>query len=158
MKKRFLKELTEKVITKEDFFLLLEEISQIEGVIFKNTEIPLSERLKGKIREELRYFIKNLENEKSFFSTPQQQFSFFQDVKKILKKILQIKLEVAFQPSLEFCIFVKKWFKENLHTNLILDLTINPKIIGGVIIEYKGKYGDFSLNKKIDEFFEKQNE
>lgn len=155
--KYFLKEIIKKIITKEDFLILLEEIEQIENMVFKNTKIPLSERAKGKISEELRGFIKELEKEKSFLNLPQKQFSFFQQLKKNLKKIPQIKLELAFYPSPEFCFLIKKWFQDNLQINLILDIIINPKIAGGVIIEYQGKYGDFSLAKEINKFFEKTN-
>jgi len=45
---------------------------------------------------------------------------------------------------------IKKWFKEENHQEVILDITVNPKIVGGAIIEYQGYFRDFSLVKEMD--------
>jgi len=143
----------EKVITKEDFILLLEEINSLERFIFKETKKPLSEKIKGEVREEFRNIIEKLEKEKIITRSPDQQFSFFDNFKKYLKNIPQLKLEIAFLPSEEFLLDVKNWFKKEKNKEVILDLTVNPKLVAGAIIEYEGRYGNFSIAKKIDELF-----
>ena len=155
MKEYFLKELVGQVVTREDFILLSEEINQVEKLIFKEVNIPLSEKVKGKTREEFRDFLKKIEKENSHFLNPNQQLSFFQNLKKNLKNIPQLKLELAFQPSAEFLLKIKQWFKEKNRQEVILDLLINPEIVGGAIIEYRGKYKNLSVEKKIDELFSK---
>ena len=45
---------------------------------------------------------------------------------------------------------ISQWFEKELGQKIILDLSINPKIVGGVIIEYQGNWRDFSLEKEID--------
>ncbi len=156
MKESFLKDLQNQIIAKEDLIVLFEEINLTEKFIFKNISIPLSEKLKGKTREEFRRFVEKLEKENSFFRSPDQQLSFFRNLKKNLKKTPQLKLEIAFQPSIEFLLKIKQWFKEKNQREVILDLSVNPEVVGGAIIEYQGKYRNLSVGKKIDELFSKE--
>lgn len=156
MKESFLKDLQNQIIAKEDLIVLFEEINLTEKFIFKDIGIPLSEKLKGKTREEFRRLVEKLEKENSFFRSPNQQLSFFRNLKKNLKKTPQLKLELAFQPSIEFLLKIKQWFKEKNQREVILDLSVNPEVVGGAIIEYQGKYRNLSVGKKIDELFSKE--
>ena len=149
--KEIFEDLTKKIITKEDLILFLEEINLLEQVFFKNIEAPLWERAKGKVRKEFRDELQKLEKGGIISGSPEQQFSFFDELKKELQKIPQAKLEIAFEPSEDFLLRIKRWFKEENHQEVILDVTINPRVVGGVIIEYQGRYCNFSLAKKIDE-------
>jgi len=67
---------------------------------------------------------------------------------------LLIKLEIAFEPSEDFLLNIKKWLKENVQQETVLQIKTNPNIVAGLIIEYQGKYLDLSLAKKIDEIIE----
>ena len=143
-------DLVKKIITKEDLLFFIEEINLLERVIFKNVETPLSEKVKGKVREEFRDYLQKLEKGGIISGSSNQQF-FFDELKKYLQRIPQVKLEIAFEPSKIFLLRIKKWFKEENHKEVILDVTINPKVVGGAIIEHRGRYRDFALAKKIDE-------
>ena len=110
--KEVFEELVKKIITKEDFLLFIEEINLLEQVVFKNIEVPLWKRVKGKVREEFRNELQKLEKEGVIPASPNQQFSFFDELKNYLQKIPQVKLEIAFEPSEDFLLRIKKWFKE----------------------------------------------
>jgi len=146
-------EIIKKIITKEELIFFLEEINLLEKSIFIDVEIPLSEKLKGKVNEEFRSWLEKLEKEKFIPQSPDQQFSFFEKIKKDLLEVPQIRLEIAFQPSKEFLLRIRKWFKEEINREIILDIVVNPKITGGAIIEYQGKYLDFSLAKEITSIY-----
>jgi len=145
--------LSEKIIKEEDLLLLVEQLELIKKFIFSHPEIPLSEKLKNKIDENLRKEIKKLEEEKILPSSPEEQFSFFEKFKNFLLKIPKIKLEIAFEPNDEFILTLDKWFKENLGKKLIFDIYVNQKIVGGVKIEYQGIWRDFSLEKEIEKIY-----
>jgi len=151
MKESFLIDLTSRIITEEDLIILFEEIHLAENFIFENANIPLSEKLRGKTKKEFTDFLKKLEKEDRDFTTPNQQFAFFEDLKKTLKKIPQLKLELAFEPSVEFLLKIKQWFNEKNGQEVILDFLVNPGVVGGTIIEYQGKYCNLSVGKEIDE-------
>lgn len=44
---------------------------------------------------------------------------------------------------------IQNWLKINLGKSFILKVSVNKEILGGLIINYAGKYGDFSLKKKL---------
>ena len=50
-------EIIKKIITKEELIFFLEEINLLEKSIFIDVEIPLSEKLKGKVNEEFRSWL-----------------------------------------------------------------------------------------------------
>jgi len=142
-------EINKEIITREDLIFFLEEINILEGLIFKNTGVPLSERAKEKISEEFRNFLQKFEKKKMIPQSPNQQFSFFEELKKHLQRMSQIRLEIAFQPSKEFLLKIKGRLKEITGQEIILDFVLNPEITGGMIIEYQGRRLDFSLAKEI---------
>jgi len=149
-------ELKKKIIIKKDLDSLLEQITTIENLLFQNINTPLSERSKGKIITEMQKIIDYLEKNESVNKSPKDQFRFLEKIKSELKKFLLIKIEIAFDPSPSFLRQLKNWFEENIKKDVVLDITKNPKIVGGIIIEYNGKYLDLSLAKKIDHFIEQK--
>lgn len=71
------------------------------------------------------------------------------ELKKILAQNNFPKLEIAFEPRYEFVKELKEYFSKNLNQIVLLDLVINPTIIGGAIIICNNHYRDFSLSSKI---------
>ncbi|MFW6282471.1 MAG: F0F1 ATP synthase subunit delta, partial [Minisyncoccales bacterium] len=53
-------------------------------------------------------------------------------------------------PSKEFIEKISNKIEKEVGEKVILNLIINHKITGGIIIEYRGKYLDLSLSKKIN--------
>jgi len=152
MEKLFEK-LANKIITKEDLILILEEIEIAKNLLFQKPEILLSEKLKNKVSESFKKEIENLEKEEKYISL--EKFSeFFDNFKEFLLKIPIVKLEIAFEPRESFILEINEWFKKNLGKKVILDLFVNPKIVGGAKIEYQGKWKDYSLSKKIEKIYE----
>ena len=151
---KIFEKLSQKIITLEDLILLLEEINLIKKTIYNNANIPLSEKLKGKIREGLRKEIEKLEKESVFPSSPKEQTSFFEEFKNFLFKIPNVKLEIAFEPSKIFVSKIENWFKQNIKKRVILNIVVSPKIVGGAKIEYQGRWKNYSLEKKLKKLYE----
>jgi len=146
-----------KIVTKEDLIFFLEEINLVKGVIFKNINIPLSKKVKRNISEDFRKELEELERKKIISKNPEKNQIFFENLKKYLQKFPQVKIEIAFQPKKKFVNEISLWLEKEINQKIVLDLTFNPKIVGGAIIEYQGKQINFSLAKKIDELiFQKQ--
>jgi len=64
-------------------------------------------------------------------------------------------LTTAVKPSREFVARLRARLQEKLGEEVSLNLKVDPGILGGAIITYKGYYFNFSLKKKLDEYFEK---
>jgi len=106
------------------------------------------EELVRKIRtkEELIFFLEEIARKKLL----KEEVS---ELEEKLRALPQIKLEIAFSPGEDFLNRLSQWFEKELGQKIILDITCNPKIAGGLIIEYQGKWRDFSLAKRIDQLF-----
>ncbi len=71
------------------------------------------------------------------------------DLEKKLRALPKLRLEIAFSPPESFIKRVSQWLEKELGQKIILDVVVNPKIIGGAVIEFQGKWRDFSLAKEI---------
>jgi len=139
-----------KIITKKDLIFCLKEINLVKKLIFKNINIPLSKKTKEKISENFRKEIERLENKKIISKDPEKNLILFENFEKYLQNLPQIKIKIAFHAKKKFVNKISFWLKKEIKQKVILDLIFNPKIVGGAIIEYKGRQINLSLDKKID--------
>lgn len=146
-----LNRLTQHIRTREELISLLEEIIKIKSLIFQNEYIPLSEKINGKINNNLKKLIEQFEREGIIPIIQEQQLIFFEKIENKLESLPEIKLEISFWPNEDFLEKISQWLNKELKQKTIIDLAINPKIVGGAVVEYQGKWRDFSLAKKIEE-------
>jgi len=161
------RELTKKIFTKEDLILLIEKINLVQGLIFKNINVPLSERAKKDIEKNYKdskfspfdfvHIIEELEKKEIVSKNPEKNRIFFENFKKYLQSIPQIKITIAFQPKKESINKISLWLEKEIKQKVILDLEVNPEIVGGAIIEYQGRQINLSLVREIDELFSQKN-
>lgn len=97
-----------------------------------------------KIEEELKK-IGSQKEEKNF----EKLNSFLKLLRERLISLPEIHFEVAFELPKDTILKISNWFEEKIGKKFIFDFRINPKIVGGAVIEYKGKILDFSLRKEI---------
>lgn len=74
----------------------------------------------------------------------------FADFKTQFYKLKFVSLKLAFEPRREFLAQVKKWFEYNLEGPVVIDLAVDPSIIGGAVIIANDHYKDFSIAKRFD--------
>ena len=148
---KYFKDFAEKIRTREELIFFLEEIARVRQIIFKDKEVSLSKKMEGKVSRELKKFLESLEKEGVISGSRERQSAFLEKLEKELQSLPEIRLEIAFSPGDDFLNKISQWFEKELSQKIILDLTINPKVVGGAIIEYQGKWRDFSLAKEIDQ-------
>lgn len=143
-------DILEKISTSEDLYFFLEEIEKLRNLSFEKPKSSLLEKSKEKIGSKMFSLLKKWEEEKLIPSSTKEQSFFFQKIEEELQEIPKVKMKTAFQPSEDFISKIRKKIKEILGTNrFILDISVDPKVVGGVVIEYQGKYFDGSLAEKI---------
>ena len=111
----------------------------------KNLE-HLTEKIRT--REELIFFLKEIAEKGLDLEAKEAS-----ELKKKLHALPEIKLEIAFLPKDNFISGISRWLEKEIGQKVILDITVNPKVVAGAIIEYQGNWRDFSLAKKIDQLF-----
>jgi len=145
-----------KIITKEDLIFFIDQINLAEQFLFKDKNIPLTDKIKGRVSKDFEELIEKLEKENVITRDVEKSRIFFENLKNYLLKIPQIKIEIAFKPSRNFVEKISLWLEKNFGGKMIVDLYFNPEIVGGAIVEYKGKHLNYSLAKKIDELISKK--
>jgi len=150
MEKHF-KDFAEKIRTKEELIFFLEEIARVRQIIFRDKEVSLSKKIEGKVNGELKKFLESLEKEGVISGSRERQSAFLEKLEKELQSLPEIRLEIAFSPDDDSLERISQWLEKELGQKIILDLTINPKVVGGAIIEYQGNWREFSLAKEIDQ-------
>ncbi len=150
MKEETFSLLTKEIITAEDLYFFIEQINVIKKYLFADiTKGSLFERIKGKVDERIRLKLEELEKKNLLPQELIEKSVFFEELKKYLHSLPQIKLEVAFLPNKTFLTKIKKWLEETINREMVLDILVNPEIVGGVNIEYQGKYFGWSLAEKL---------
>ncbi len=79
----------------------------------------------------------------------------FSDLKNLRKQVFEVpvfSLQIAFIPTKQFILKIINSIQESNHDPLLVDIIVNPGIIGGVVIEFKGMYADKSLKKDITQW------
>jgi len=87
-----------------------------------------------------------------------QTEEFLRTLQEELSGLLVLDLTVAVKLSAVFLAKTCRWLREEVHQKAILDIKVDPSIIAGAIISFKGKYRDLSVGKKLEEWFEEKKE
>ncbi len=97
-------------------------------------------------------FAKDEENK---FSTRESAEDFLQGLKEQYKKLRVMTLTMSYKPDESTISDVYSWINTHVGSDIVMDLQINNKIAGGLVIAYNGRYFDDSLRKKIDRYFKR---
>jgi hypothetical protein len=130
------------VKTIDDVNLLLADIGVLEKNLFKTTAAtaettPLPKNI-------LDFFARLFSEDK------RDRIEILTGVKKDLTDLPLLKMTLAIKPDSATIDVLSAWARKNITADVILDLSYDPAIIAGAQISWKGKYGDFSLRKKIE--------
>lgn len=150
-------DLFENIFTKEDLLWLFSQISQLQKLVFKKEGL-LSIKvvlLKEKINQNLYNVILEAEKNGLIFSDPKSQSDFLENLKKELSELPVLKIQIAFSPPQSTTERISRYLEKEVGKKIILDILVNPEIVGGAILEYQGKYLNLSLAKEIEKLFQK---
>jgi len=146
------KPFTEKVKTRENLISLLDEIDEAKRLAYVGEQtIALSDKLVGKVSEEFRATVADLEKEGLFPTSRREQNAFLTKLEKYLSGLPTIRLIFAFTPSEEFLDRLSTYFEKATGKKTVLDILVKEEIVAGAVIESGGEYRDYSSLKKLEE-------
>lgn len=76
---------------------------------------------------------------------------FVTDIREQIKQTAVIHITLSFRPKQSTIQRIYTWISFNLKIPIFIDIKLDPQIIGGAIIEYKGKYLDYTIRSIINE-------
>lgn len=96
---------------------------------------------------------KNLSLEKIELKNREEIKKYLTELKGKIENTTTLSLTLAFDPTSAFITMIYRWVNENLAKDFLLLIKTDPKILGGIIIEFSGLYRDYSLKKRIENIF-----
>jgi hypothetical protein len=79
--------------------------------------------------------------------------NFFIKLQETLLALPVIQITLAVSPNTQLVNRMHEWFYRTYHKLVLLEIIINPDIVAGSIVSANGKYYDYSLKKKTQQFF-----
>lgn len=74
---------------------------------------------------------------------------FIEKLQEKIKSLPVVSLSIAFEPDAKTLETISEWFLLNAKKEVLLDIVIDVRIVGGVTIYYNGKFKDYSIQPKI---------
>jgi len=136
--------------TKDEAFRVSEQLEVVLEALYQNSPEALNLALSKKIDTELSKVLKEA------FEKGVDKVKFLKGAKEVLGELKEISLTIAFDPREETKTQLAGWVRKNLGEGVILDLKKDERVVGGAVIISQGNFRDFSLRKKIREFFKTQ--
>ncbi len=137
-------EILSNIRTKEDAWALEQELDILLDKLYSAKADEFSHALEHDVRSNVALIIKS-----SIEKTRIDRDKYLQGLKNELKKLKEIQLTLAFEPTDATLEKIFLWVRENVGEGIILDINYSKTISGGAVIIHKGKYRDYSLKKLI---------
>jgi F0F1-type ATP synthase delta subunit len=135
-------EITNLILTKDDLNELNKELNLLEESLYE-PKVSFEEVLKKTTHENLEKLVLELLKTNS-------KEAVIKEIKKRLSLIKFVNLTLSFDPTYAFMEKISSWFAKSVNQTIALDIKIDPKLIGGAIVEYEGKYFDNSIKNKLE--------
>lgn len=76
--------------------------------------------------------------------------AFFSKIQDHINKLPVLSMTVAFEPKEKTLAAIAEWFMLNLKKQMLFEITVEPDVIAGAKINYKGKFLDASAKPVFD--------
>lgn len=137
---------------------LLGEIDGIKRLLFKGKEGTIVEKAGTFMPAELGEILTEIEKKGLEPIGDSNQMRFLEGVEENLRSLPLFKITLAFEPAATFMVALNGLVSQRVGRKVILDIYVNQFIIAGAVLEYGGKYDDFSLAKQAEEVIGKIND
>ena len=137
------------IFTADQLRRIQDDIQTISQMAFKIGAGSLSSQIKTKVGSGMYLYILSLEKENRLPAAALLG-NFLAGLGRFLDGIDKITLTLAFEPSLDFQKEIALRLEKNLGRKVVSDFIVDEAIIGGLIIEYRGKYKDYSKAAEIN--------
>lgn len=139
--------LTKNIHTVADLRLLQHELNELEHQLYsvgkKSNTDAISEHVRDSTLQILKPVLQSTEK------TSKKPQELLQSIQEELKSLPILKLGIAFEPTPKNIENISNWLKKNQEKQWILDLTVRPELMAGVVLEVDGRYKDYSFQTQL---------
>lgn len=149
MNERF-KSLFEDINTVEEVQMFLRQLDNLSQVLYKTRP-----SIEQKIEDNLDYTLKDkmitlLEECGAIDSGIDEVEKVLDEIRADIKEYPTLRMEVAYTPTSSHVMHLAEWIQYNLKRKILIDVIVNPDLIGGAVIGYNGKMFRHTLKEMID--------
>ena len=145
-------EILKVVTTSKDRAVLVNLLDNISINLFKQDK----EAGKGEENEISKALVSCLSKNKTGKDETQKVQDFVTRLLEKINSLNTVNIILALEASEKIKALLSKWATETYSKNVIFDVEVDERIIGGAIIIDKGQYFDYSLQGKLEDIFVKR--
>ena len=95
-------------------------------------------------------FLKLLKDHGVTLDSDKETKAFIDKIQSAIRELNILTITIAFEPDESTFQALSEWFLINLKKQFILEISVNPAIIAGAAINYKGTYLDCSIKQLFE--------
>lgn len=133
-------------------YRLIDQISAINKNLYHNLSGTIVSKTRGFLPPNLAAIFGYLEEQRLEPEGDGPQKQFLEEIISELKTIPVVKITLAFEPDDNFTSKLNETISTQAGQKVILDILVNHHIVGGIVVEYQGKFKDYSLEPKVDAY------
>lgn len=145
----------QKIRLKHEATDLIEGLDDILASIFKITGISFIDRINNRFSKDTAYALTySLHQNKINVNELSAYKNYFNNLQGILLDAKIADLTLAFEPESDLINAISDFLRNTFSDkSILLNIRIDHSIIGGIELIWKGKYFNYSLEKRLDEWF-----
>lgn len=133
-------------------YQLIDQLNNLVKDLYHNKIGTINAKIDGALPANLVGLFQEIETKNLEPTGDEGQKRFLEELVAQLKKLTLAKVTLAFEPNDEFVAKLSSEITGIVGKKVIIDISVEPKIVGGLLLEYQGHYRDYSLRSKVDEF------
>jgi hypothetical protein len=133
-------------------YRLIDQLESVTKELYHNQEGAITQKLQGKLLASIQAIFVWLEQNKLEPAGDSEQKQFIEDIIDYLRKVPQVKVTLAFEPDDLFTSKLNEEISAQSGQKVILDISVNHHIVGGLVLEYRGKHKDYSVEPKVNDY------
>lgn len=127
----------------------MDEVARLEAGLFGGGESDFESIMIKQVRQRIAAAFRL-----DFKGYEQSTEQFLAEVKQVVANLPEMDITVAHELTVaEYAALADK-VRQVAGSPLVLSVSVNPFILAGMQLSYRGKYGDYSLRRKLEAEFE----
>ena len=140
----------EQIFTLHELQIYIRSLKIIQNLKFEQTE-NFFEGLRDNMPSLLMKYIQDYaESNKINLQNQQEVLTLATNLSAYLEGIPVVELTLPIDVTYRQIIKICKWWRTNTNQTVVINIKINPELLSGLTIAFKGKYVDYSLNRWLE--------
>ena len=140
----------EQIFSLHELQIYIRSLKIIQNIKFEQTE-NFFEGLRDNMPSLLMKYIQDYaESNKINLQNQQEVLTLATNLSAYLEGIPVVELTLPIDVTYRQIIKICKWWRTSTNQTVVINIKINPELLSGLTIAFKGKYVDYSLNRWLE--------